>query len=53
MSIGNILLAAASIVLMVSLGIMVITFMVAVTWMQVKEESGHACNGREPGGDAR
>lgn len=57
MSIGNILLIAASIVLLVSLGILFIVLAVAITWMQVQDErtDGHAqgCVGREQGGTAR
>ena len=57
MSIGNILLAAASIMIMVILGILIIIMAVAITWMQVQDErkDGHAhgCVGREQGGAAR
>lgn len=57
MSIGNILLAAASIMIMVILGILIIIMAVAITWMQVQDErtDGHAqeCVGREQGGTAR
>lgn len=57
MSIMNILMIAASIVLMLSIGILIIVMAVAITWMQVQDErtDGHAqgCVGREQGGTAR
>lgn len=57
MSIMNILMIAASVVLMLSIGILIIVMAVAITWMQVQEErtDGHAqgCVGREQGGTAR